>query len=483
MYGHEYKEGVCASLENIPNRRHRTHPQVASDILTVGLILAFSLLSCGNASTGNTPPPPPPPTSKFPLKVGPTSRYLVDQQDKPFLLIGDAPQALMVNVSTSDAATLLADRASRGFNAVWIMLLCNDYSGGRSDATTYDGVAPFTTAGDFSTPNETYFSRCDTVINSAKSNGLTVILDPIDTGGFISVIASNGLTKCEALGEYLGNRYKDFDNIIWMSGSDFQLWTTPSDDAVVKAIASGIKAKDTRHIQTLELSYYVSSSLDDPNWADIVTLNAAYTYYPAYDELLKDYNRTPIVPAFLIETDYEGENAATLETLRRQEYWTFLGGGCGHVFGNHYVWALRSGWQNNLDTPGVREFGYCRALLQTRAWQSLVPDQGHILVTAGYGTYFSNGNPHLSITANDYVTAAATPDGALALAYVPSSRSITVDLTRMSGSVNARWYDPTAGTYQSISGSPFANTGSQTFSTPGTHADGASDWVLVLEKQ
>ena len=32
-----------------------------------------------------------------------------------------------------------------------------------------------------------------------------------------------------------------------------------------------------------------------------------------------------------------------------------------------------------------------------------------------------------------------------------------------------------------IDGSPFANTSSRSFTTPGTHADGASDWVLVLE--
>ena len=58
---------------------------------------------------------------------------------------------------------------------------------------------------------------------------------------------------------------------------------------------------------------------------------------------------------------------------------------------------------------------------------------------------------------------------------------ITVDLSTLSGPVTARWYDPTAGTFTSIPGSPFANAGSMQFATPGTNAGGDDDWVLVLE--
>jgi hypothetical protein len=50
----------------------------------------------------------------------------------------------------------------------------------------------------------------------------------------------------------------------------------------------------------------------------------------------------------------------------------------------------------------------------------------------------------------------------------------------MSGSTAARWYDPTANTYQAISGSPFPNTGMQNFTTPGVNAEGDYDWILVL---
>jgi hypothetical protein len=288
---------------------------------------------------------------------------------------------------------------------------------------------------------------------------------------------------CREYGRFLGNRYKNFDNIIWMSGNDYGDWIDPDSDAAVKAVALGIKETDARHIHTLALSPQVSSSLDAPGWTDVVTLNAAYTRYPTYAEILRDYNLSPVVPVFLVEGSYEFESGTDAERLRRQIYWTFIAGGCGHVYGSGYVWTMMDGWKDNLDTAGAIQFDYCKNLLQSRPWYSLIPDQAHSLVTAGYGTFSAGGTPHGSISENDYVTAASTPDGKLALVYVPSSRSITVDLTRLSATLTARWFDPTTGTYQSISGSPFSNTTVHTFSTPGTHADGASDWVLILEKQ
>jgi hypothetical protein len=98
-------------------------------------------------------------------------------------------------------------------------------------------------------------------------------------------------------------------------------------------------------------------------------------------------------------------------------------------------------------------------------------------VTAGYGTFSSTG----SLGSNDYLTAARTPDGSLVMAYMPTIRTITVDMSNLSGSATAQWYDPSNGTYTAIAGSPFANTGTQRFTPPGNNSDGAGDWVLVLE--
>ena len=46
--------------------------------------------------------------------------------------------------------------------------------------------------------------------------------------------------------------------------------------------------------------------------------------------------------------------------------------------------------------------------------------------------------------------------------------------------MTARWFDPTNNTYTTVSGSPFANSGTHTFTTSGNNSAGSPDWVLVL---
>jgi Protein of unknown function (DUF4038)/Putative collagen-binding domain of a collagenase len=189
----------------------------------------------------------------------------------------------------------------------------------------------------------------------------------------------------------------------------------------------------------------------------------------------------------MVEASYEfeqnpGAPGGTTQQLRRQEYWSLLSGATGQIYGNHYTWQFVcpsrddtgncvGGWKGQLDSPGATQMAYVIGLFASRPWYALVPDQAHRIVTAGYGTFGGD----------DYVTATATPDGKLALAYLPSARTVTVDLSTFSGPVAARWYDPTNGTFTPAAGSPLANTGSAQLTPPAANAEGTGDWVLVLE--
>jgi len=428
-------------------------------------------------------------TPVYPVEKSANGHYLVDQNNVPYLMMGDSPHTLMVNLLEADAATFFADRSGRGINTVSIYVLCTSATGGRANCSTIDGTLPFTnkipstSTYDLTTPNEAYFAHVDRVINLAAQYGLQVLLDPAETAGFLPTMRNNGTTKCRAYGQYLGNRYKNFPNIIWISGNDFQTWQTASDDALALALARGILDNDTNHLHTVELNYMVSSSLDDPNWASIVGLNAVYTYTPTYAEVLQAYGQSPTMPVFMVEANYESEKDAGTDggstyNLRLQEYWTMLSGASGQLYGNHYTWQFIPGWQTNLATIGTRQFGYVKALFEPRAWYNLVPDTSHVVVTRGYGTFSSSG----SIDANDYATAASTPDGTLVMVYMPTRRTVTVDMSKLSDDAVGWWYDPASGSFIYISGSPFTNSGTRTFTPPGNNADGNGDWVLGLEK-
>lgn len=473
-------------IENTPNRFFRcmlTHPILAVrfclNLLSLGLISVAWPASTRAAA------------AVYPLKVSANKRYLVDQKNAPFLIVGDCPQSLTVNLSLAQTDSYFSNRQVHGFNTMWANLVCTVYTAGRPDGSTFDGLLPFSgylpgdhdlSHFDLSKPNESFFARCDQMIGLAAKYNFVVFLDPIETGGWLTNMVNNGPKACYEYGKFLGNRYKHFDNIVWMSGNDYEAWRDPANDAAVTAVAKGIQATDTRHIHTAELGGSFGLSTDDPQWASIVSLNAAYTYFPTYAKVLAGYNHAPAMPVFLVEAcyDYESlgqEHMATPSTLRREEYWAILSGATGLIYGNHYTWTFAQGWESHIDTPGAAQITHLKSFFESRSWYNLVPDQSHSILTAGHGTFSSKG----TVDANDYATAARTQNGRLAIIYVPTIRALTIDMTSLSGSITARWFDPSNATYTAIDGSPFPNKGSRAFTPPGKNHDRDTDWVLVLE--
>src|SRR5581483_3581327 len=100
----------------------------------------------------------------YPLKPGANRRYLVDQNNQPFLVVGDSPHALIANLNTTDAAAYLHNRATNGFNSLWVEVLCFPYAGGRTNGSLLDGTLPFTRrlargSYNLTTPNSAYFNQ------------------------------------------------------------------------------------------------------------------------------------------------------------------------------------------------------------------------------------------------------------------------------------------------------------------------------------
>jgi hypothetical protein len=205
-------------------------------ILCAMLVLLPSLISCEapkpevpaeSPKVSKTQPPP-----AYPVKVSANRRYLVDQNNVPFLMVGDTPQGLISRLSEKEADDYFADRQAHGFNTMgWIDVACagRDYPS-NVHAETPDGIRPFTklfpggtdyTHYDLSSPNEAYFARLDHIVESAAKHGILVFIDPAETAGWLPVLRRNGLAAASAYGQYLGNRYKKFSNVAWLNGNDF----------------------------------------------------------------------------------------------------------------------------------------------------------------------------------------------------------------------------------------------------------------------
>jgi Putative binding domain, N-terminal/Putative collagen-binding domain of a collagenase len=129
-----------------------------------------------------------------------------------------------------------------------------------------------------------------------------------------------------------------------------------------------------------------------------------------------------------------------------------------------------------LDTPGAAQIAHINTVMdQVGSWWELTPDQTHSIVTSGYGTVpTANTDPTLS----NYCTTAA--NGYVSLTYCPQHTSLTVDMSKFAAGVTGRWYDPSSGSFITIPGGPFQNSGSRDFTMPGDNANGDPDWLLLL---
>ena len=431
----------------------------------------------------------------YPLKVSANKRYLVDRNGKPFLITADSPQDLIGRLTEAEADSYFADRQAHGFNTMgWIDVTCaGKDSPDNKDSRTVDGLVPFNgyLAGgsdyehyDLSTPNEAYFMRLDHIVKLAAKHGLFVFLDPMETNGWLKTLHANGLKAAYAFGQYLGNRYKDAPNVGWISGNDFITWKDAKDDELVEAVAEGIRSVAPKQLQTVELNYQNSSSFDDPTWIPIIDLNGTYAYAPTYIQTLKGYNQSPHAPVFLMEAHYDQENVGeppdygTSSVLRREEYWAMLSGSAGQFYGNFYTWSFAPGWKHYIDTWGVTQLTIWKKMFSSVAWFDLVPDQDHSVVTGGLGTV---GDFKTPVRLSDYCTAAKTQDGSLVVAYMPTARTITVNMGSLKSPALGTWFDPTDGVYTPVSAGRLENKGLRQFTPPGKNHDGDSDWVLILK--
>ena len=446
------------------------------------LVLSVIVL-CPLMGGWTRPPATSAPASNLRLRVSHNGRYLVDQKGDPFLVVGDSPWSLVVQLDEEDIENFMQDRQKKGFNSIIVNLLEHKFC--TTPPRTRSGLAPFNTPGDFSTPNSTYFDFAHRVVERAGEHGIVVWLAPAYLGynggdeGFFREIKAGGRDKLRAYGRYVGKRFRDLPNIVWMLGGDY----TPekSDQWTVTDLANAIREEDPSHLMAAHHSPGSSAvaAFGEQSWLDI---NDVYSYEKAlYGPLLAEYGRQPTRPFVLLETTYEGEHDSTPDQIRRQAYWAMLSGACGQFFGNNPLWHFdgpglfpaKIAWQQALNGPGSHDIALLRKLFVSLPWYELVPERNHAILTGGYGDGTATA------------LTAWTGDGKLSVTYIASTgtdaRELTVAMGRMAQSVNAHWFNPASGEFSDVAGSPFGGHDTYRLATPGDNGSGANDWVLILD--
>jgi hypothetical protein len=347
--------------------------------------------------------------------------------------------------------------------------------------------SPFTSRWDFSTYNITYFWHVDRILRMAEARGMLVALVPCYLGypddvtqGWAAALQhpANSPDKSRAFGRFLGKRYRAFSNLIWVAGGDNSA-TGPVREHLTNII-DGIREFDahywTGHFDASNCHVW---STDNPGLAKYIDLDGLYAWTeaelgsrgPQYHAALQQYKKGKLI--FQLDQSYENDvplfrDNTDPQWIRRKNYDGLLSGCAGTSFSpgtrDNQLYTFTN-WRPLLSTQGMREANLTFRLFESRAWHALVPEESDSLVVGGRGKYGDI----------DYACAALTELHDTAIVYLPTSRTITIDMSKIAGTTaNVWWFDPSKGNSRRIGS--YATTGTQQFTPPSER-----DWVLVID--
>lgn len=431
-----------------------------------------------------------------PLKVSDNRRYLIHEDGQPFFYLGDTAWEIFHRLTREEADLYLADRATKGFTVVQAVVLSE--INGLDDPNAYGDRALH----DFdpTRPNEAYFRHVDYVLQRANELGLYVGLLP--TWGAYAVEEKHVLFPDHFIltpetaypyGRFLGERYRDLQNLIWILGGDRkptgyeETWR-----AMAKGIAEGVCGREDYSGLTMTYHPWGGASsgdwLHDEPW---LTFNMIQSGHHAdsrpWEKIARDYARTPTKPVLNGEPAYEQipnnlKNESKLGDyyVRKFAYTSLFAGACGHTYGANELWQMWKPendpvspvlkgpllgadtlWSDALQYPGAHQMTHVRALMESHPFLTRIPA------------------PEMVPEADrDRVHATRDSEGTYAFVYAATGEPFTVNLASLSGPVlRAAWYDPRTGTATPLE--EFRTTESRAFTPPSGGPE--DDWVLILD--
>lgn len=428
--------------------------------------------------------------------VSTNGRYLM-RGDKPFFWLGDTAWELFHRLNREDADYYLKRRAEQGFTVIQAVILSN--LDGLHKPNAY-GEVPLKND-DPTKPGEEYFRHVDYIIDQADKYGLVIGLLP-SWGDKVLKLWREGPEifnpeNARIYGKWLGNRYKERKNIIWILGGDRNP-QTPVHEEIWRKMAEGITESvggNDKAIITFHPQHNMLGSAQwfhNDKWLDFnMFQNGHCRDFAVYENIRRAYNLKPAKPVMDAEPLYEDHiichntdddlGYSSPYDMRKFAYLDLFSGAHGHTYGCHDVWQFYTeeikqiyvrnpdiNWKKAMELPGARHMKYVRMLMESRPLLDRVPDQSLIV---------ENNSP-----AAERIQATRGKD--YLFVYSAAGRAFTVNLGKISGEfLQGFWYNPKNGESKPIE--PFQNIGSHKFTPPQetfpSRSGYGNDWVLILD--
>ena len=410
------------------------------------------------------------------LKVSENHRYLVHENGKPFFWLGNTAWLLPERLNRDDVEFYLTREREEGYNVEQIQVLCaiptfNVY-GQRANDESFE-FDKFTRPDNYG-----YWDHLDYIVDFAASQGIYIAMDCI-WGSQISRMTPEKATK---YGHFIGNRYKNKPNIVWMIGGDIM-----GDKGMDSwdALARAIREADPNHLMTFHPRGRTTSAwwYNDREWLDFNMFQSGHRRYGQRngdgDYTIKDNTeednwryvamswgdkneqiegrevKGPQKPVIDGEPSYEDIPQGLHDfsqprwqdyDVRRYAYWAVLSGCFGHTYGHNSIMQfMRPGvlasfgagkaWWDALNDPGYQQMKYLKWLMLALPFTEGQADQSIIASP--------NGERY------DRIVALRGPD--FLLVYNYSGKPMQIDLSKISGKKKNVWLmNPADGSLQFI---------------------------------
>jgi len=470
------------------------------------------------------------------LRISPINPHLLETQGgKPVFLNNNTIWELIRNSKREDIPDLIALCKKSGYNMVSAVILGESKN---SDKTVYgvhafkrgtnglpNPLEPVTTTGN--TPNKPeqydYWDHIEYIVDLLAKNGMYISLHPAwgcwFSGHYLGERPGDHIIfSTEKIaykyGQWLGSRYKNKTNIIWMLGGDRSAIYGKEHDyrnlynAMAEGLADGVNGENKQDGQanytTIPISFHPRKwAPNSSEWfhnAPWLMFNSIQdTPYDQVASIMHDFNLHPEKPVWLFEGRYEGP--ITAWGVRYQAYQTVFSGAFGHTYGGGTMYKFPPDWKKQTELPGSLQMKYlyyiAYKIWTDEQYVDRMPDQSLIIgdqgETKGDGISVGdgNGNNKANNGTSNRITAMRGASGKWALVYTANGRNINLDLSCLSsGKLNAYWFNPRNGKWwsgetETEKMTPFLKkvkigNGSSVFDPPGV-PEAENDWILLLK--
>jgi hypothetical protein len=385
--------------------------------------------------------------------------------------LGDTGWSLFQELNREDAEYYFSTRASQEFTVIQAVAVMG-WNRNWNHANAY-GHRPFIN-GDSKNPNEKFWEHADWLIKKAQDYGLYIALLPA-WGSYWGDKVTIEYAK------WITNRYKDYENIIWVNGGDRKVGGDKElFNKIGRVFDTDEDALTTFHPRGGDPS---SKHFQNEKWLDFNMQQSSHEKRDirADDQVDLDLAKTPTKPTMDGEANYEdhcvgwdkycSKGTFNAHDVRQLAYWTVFAGATGYTYGHVHVWDFYNG--------GNKEDGY-------QDWNIEVKDSG--AVQMGYLVNLIMSRPHKVRAPAQYALSDECPEGLKQRAimgdgyifiYTSQGQNMYINLNKLPWKHNkAWWYNPRNGIATLIDSIP--DRGNHTFNPPGNTGND-NDWILVID--